>query len=58
MHCSGCAKGVTATLKAASPAAEIQIDLQRREVSMAAPDAAPLVVALIAAGWKAAAITG
>lgn len=58
MHCGGCAKGVTATLKAVSPAAEIQIDLQRREVSLAVPDAAPLVAALIAAGWKAATITG
>lgn len=58
MHCGGCAKGVTATLEAVAPAAEIQIDLQRHEVSLPAPDAAPLVAALIAAGWKAAAITG
>jgi copper chaperone len=58
MNCGGCAKGVTATLKAVSPTAEIRVDLERHEVTVEAPDAAPLVAALMADGWKAAAVAG
>jgi copper chaperone len=58
MNCGGCAKGVTATLRAVAPSADIRVDLPRHEVSMEAPDAAPLVAALIADGWKAAAVAG
>jgi copper chaperone len=55
MTCGGCAKGVLATLRAAAPDAEATIDLDRREVLVAAADAAPLVAALRADGWEATA---
>jgi copper chaperone len=54
MSCGGCAKGVLATLHQAAPGAEASVDLERREVRIAADDAAPLVAALRADGWKAA----
>jgi copper chaperone len=55
MTCGGCAKGVLATLRAAAPDTDATIDLERREVHVAAADAAPLVAALRADGWEATA---
>jgi copper chaperone len=55
MTCGGCAKGVLATLKDAAPGAAAQVDLDKREVQVAAGDAAPLVAALRADGWDATA---
>ena len=54
MTCGGCAKGVTATLKEIDPAAELRIDLERREVSVEKSAAAPSILetALTSAGWK------
>lgn len=54
MTCGGCAKGVTATLKEIDPAAELRIDLERREVSVdkSIADPAILETALTSAGWK------
>jgi copper chaperone len=54
MSCGGCARGVTATLKEIDPAAELRIDLERREVAVekAAADPAMLETALTSAGWK------
>jgi len=54
MACGGCAKGVLATLHEAAPGAETVVNQERREVSVAASDAAPLVAALREAGWEAA----
>ena len=34
MDCGGCAKGVTATLKQADPAAEVAVKLDTKEVSV------------------------
>jgi copper chaperone len=59
MHCEGCAKGVTATVKEADPSAQVDIRIERKEVSVTGgrlgTDA--LRSALQAAGWKAAAPT-
>lgn len=57
MTCGGCAKGVLATLREAAPGAEASVDLGKREVRVAAGDAAPLVAALRADGWDAASPT-
>jgi copper chaperone len=56
MNCGGCAKAVRATLSEAAPGAEVTVDLQQREVTVASPDAAPLLAALLADGWKATAV--
>jgi len=55
MTCGGCAKGVTATVKEADPAARIEVALDRREVAVEAPgaDAAAIEAALREAGWNA-----
>lgn len=53
MTCGGCAKGVLATLREAAPGVEAIVDPGARQVRVAAPDAAPLVAALRANGWKA-----
>lgn len=55
MTCGGCAKGVTATLREADPAARVEIALETREVSIgnATRDAANLEAALREAGWQA-----
>jgi copper chaperone len=55
MTCGGCAKGVLATLREAAPGSEAKVDLERREVQLAVADAAPVVAALRADGWDAAA---
>ena len=53
MTCGGCAEGVLAALREAAPGAEATVDLGTRQVKVAAADAAPLVAALRADGWKA-----
>lgn len=55
MTCGGCAKGVTATLREADPAARVEIALERHEVSIgnATRDAASIQAALRDAGWQA-----
>lgn len=53
MSCGGCAKGVLATLREAAPGAEAVVNLDRREVRVAAGDPAALVAALRADGWEA-----
>lgn len=53
MTCGGCAKGVLATLREAAPGAAAEVDLERREVRVAAPDPAPILEALRADGWEA-----
>lgn len=55
MTCGGCARGVLATLGQAAPGVEAKVDLGRRDVQVAAADAAPLVAALRADGWQATA---
>lgn len=57
MNCGGCAKGVTATLVEADPAARPDFDLDRREVTITtALPAATVQAALVVAGWEAVAI--
>ena len=52
MSCGGCARAVQVALRAAAPGVEVQVDLQRREVSVAgAPDADGLAQALRDAGF-------
>ncbi|GAV35109.1 Heavy-metal-associated domain protein [Roseomonas sp. TAS13] len=55
MNCGGCAKGVTATVKAADPSAEIEVQLDRKEITVSGgrTDSDALRGALQAAGWKA-----
>jgi len=54
MTCGGCAKGVAATLGEVDPRAEVEVDLDRREITVrsAAADADTLDRALRDAGWK------
>lgn len=56
MHCDGCAKGVTATVKEADPSAEVQVHLDAKEIVVngGRADAGAVQDALQAAGWKAA----
>jgi len=58
MNCGGCAKGVRATLSEAAPGTEVTIDLEQRQVSVAATEVAPLLAALLADGWKATTVPG
>ncbi len=59
MTCGGCAKGVTATLKHADPAAHVEVRLDSKEVAVSGgrADSAALLRALEADGWKACAVT-
>jgi copper chaperone len=52
MTCGGCAKGVTATLRAAGATGEIAVDLDGRQVSTELPTEAA-IAALKADGWEA-----
>ena len=54
MTCGGCAKGVAATVREVDPRAELQVDLERREIAVAstAADADALNRALRDAGWN------
>jgi copper chaperone len=58
MNCGGCAKGVTATLRATWPDIVPQVDLAQHTIAVASNDPAPLVAALVAAGWQASATAG
>jgi copper chaperone len=55
MNCSGCAKGVTATVKAVDPSAQVEVDLDRKAVTVSGGhvDGAALTRTLQAAGWRA-----
>jgi len=55
MSCGGCAKGVTSTVKEADPSAQIEVDLDRKQIAVTgiSSDGSPLIAALQAAGWKA-----
>jgi len=54
MTCGGCAKGVTATVREVDPGAEVQIDLDQREVTIGSRTAGAEALdrALRDAGWK------
>ncbi|MCO6416200.1 heavy-metal-associated domain-containing protein [Siccirubricoccus sp. KC 17139] len=52
MRCGGCARAVTAALRGVEPGAEVRVDLERREVSVAGGvDAEGLARALREAGF-------
>lgn len=52
MKCGGCARRVTAALKGADPSAAVQVDLQRREVTVTSiADGQRLGFALREAGY-------
>lgn len=55
MSCGGCAKSVTAAVKAADPSAQVDVELETRLISItgASADAGTLSQALAAKGWKA-----
>ncbi|QYU70347.1 heavy-metal-associated domain-containing protein [Leptolyngbya sp. 15MV] len=53
MECSGCEKGVRATLAEAVPGARVHVALAPREVSVESADAARIEAALRNAGWDA-----
>ena len=57
MTCGGCAKGVAATLRDASPGVEPVVELDRHEITVGG-DPAPLVAALRADGWDAEPVSG
>jgi copper chaperone len=53
MRCGGCARAVTAALRDVDPAAEVQVDPERREVAVrGVADAAALAQVLRAAGFE------
>jgi copper chaperone len=52
MHCGGCARGVTKAIQSVDPAASVDVDLDKRLVTVgsnAAPDA--MIAKLEAAGF-------
>jgi len=53
MNCGGCAKGVRVTLSKAAPGAEVTVDLEQRQVTVAATEATSIIAALCADGWQA-----
>ena len=55
MNCGGCAKGVTATVRAVDPLAQVEVDLDRKAVTVIGGrvDGTALTQTLQAAGWKA-----
>ena len=55
MSCGGCAKGVTATLKQVDPTAQVEVQLDTKQVSVGRgrADASTLLLALEADGWRA-----
>lgn len=59
MTCNGCVKGVTATVRQADPAAEVEVNLERRQlrVSSGRADETALLRALEADGWRARTVT-
>ena len=53
MRCGGCARSVTAALRGVAPAAEVRVDLERREVAVeGTADADLLSQALRGAGFE------
>ncbi|MCO6415819.1 heavy-metal-associated domain-containing protein [Siccirubricoccus sp. KC 17139] len=53
MRCGGCAHSVTSALRGVDPAAEVRVDLGRREVTVqGAADAVALACALREAGFE------
>jgi copper chaperone len=60
MTCSGCAKGVAATLRDTDPGAEPRFDLERREVAVekVSVEARRLEQALEKDGWKTELLAG
>ncbi len=59
MNCGGCAKGVTATIKEADPAAQVEVDLDSKQIAVTGSsiDEGAFVAALQVAGWKAEVVT-
>ncbi|WP_193560450.1 heavy-metal-associated domain-containing protein [Dankookia rubra] len=54
MRCGGCARSVTSALRGVDPAAEVRVDLERREVTVeGAADADVLARALRGGGFVA-----
>lgn len=55
MACGGCAKGVTSTVREADPAAQVEVDLDSRQIAVTGSsiDEGVLIAALQAAGWNA-----
>jgi copper chaperone len=52
MDCDGCARAVRAALRAEQPRAKVEVDVRRREASVAAPaDAGALARVLRTAGF-------
>ena len=58
MNCGGCAKSVRGALGKAAPGAKVSVDLEHRQVTVVATEAAPILAGLLADGWKATAIPG
>jgi copper chaperone len=53
MRCGGCARSVTAALRGVAPAAEVRVDMERREITIEGePDADALARALCQAGFE------
>ena len=53
MRCGGCARSVTAALRGVAPAAEVRVNLERREVTVeGGADADALARALRQAGFE------
>lgn len=55
MNCGGCAKGVTSAVQEAEPSAQVEVDLDRKQLTITgiSNDGRSLIAALQAAGWKA-----
>ncbi|MDN3564119.1 heavy-metal-associated domain-containing protein [Paeniroseomonas aquatica] len=53
MRCGGCARSVTAALRGVAPAAEVRVDMERREITIEGePDADALARVLRQAGFE------
>lgn len=59
MNCGGCAKGVTAIVKNTDPSAQIEVQLDKKEIDVSGgyADCEALRNALQSAGWQAAPVT-
>ncbi|AOA58775.1 heavy-metal-associated domain-containing protein [Acinetobacter larvae] len=48
MTCGGCARGVTATIKAVDPAAQVEIDVEKKLVSLQSQADLEVILAALA----------
>ena len=50
LNCGGCAESIRAAMGKVAPDAEVSVNLEHRQVTVAAAEAAPILAALLADG--------